>query len=344
MKPTKVLFSPLTIAMALLSQAQAQLYVAAGPGIEEYDITTGTAINANLVDAQATYGLVLSGNTLYGIDPNGGPVGEYNATTGETINANFIPAGSLIGGEGLAISGNSLFVPGPFIIGQYDATTGAAINPDFITGLPNDPAGITVSGNILYVANVGNGFVGKYDATSGAAINANFITGLAAPFGLAVSCNNLFVVNNASGVVGKYDATTGAAINPNFITGLSGPEGIAISGNKLFVAQFTSGIVGEYDATTGAAINANFIVGVSGATFLAIAPEAAPTINIQKAVYLTSTNLLIGSNYQVQASTDLVNWTNQGAVFTATTRCWQSTNYWNVANWNQLFFRLQQVP
>jgi hypothetical protein len=72
--------------------------------------------------------------------------------------------------------------------------------------------------------------------------------------------------------------------------------------------------------------------------------ESAPIVNIQKAVCLTANNLLNGSTYQVQASSDLVNWTNQGSVFTATTNFWQSTNYWNVSDWNQLFFRLQVVP
>ncbi len=72
--------------------------------------------------------------------------------------------------------------------------------------------------------------------------------------------------------------------------------------------------------------------------------ESAPIVNIQKAVYLTSNNLWAGSNYQVQASSDLINWTNQGSVFTATNSNWQSTNYWNVSDWNQLFFRLQLAP
>jgi hypothetical protein len=69
-----------------------------------------------------------------------------------------------------------------------------------------------------------------------------------------------------------------------------------------------------------------------------------PTLNIQKAVYLTSSNLWIGSNYQVQASSDLVNWTNQGSTFIATNSSWSSTQYWNVSDWNQLFFRLQSSP
>ena len=76
-------------------------------------------------------------------------------------------------------------------------------------------------------------------------------------------------------------------------------------------------------------------------------PESLPIINIQniqKAVYLTSSNLWTGSNYQIQASSDLINWTNQGSIFTATTNYWHSTNYWDVPNWSQLFFRLQLAP
>ena len=70
--------------------------------------------------------------------------------------------------------------------------------------------------------------------------------------------------------------------------------------------------------------------------------ESAPVVNIRKAVYVDSSNLLVGTNYQVQVTSDLINWTNFGAVFTATNSYWCSTNYWDVANWNQLFFRLQQ--
>ena len=68
--------------------------------------------------------------------------------------------------------------------------------------------------------------------------------------------------------------------------------------------------------------------------------ESAPIVSIQKAVYLTSQNLHAGTNYIVQASTDLINWTNQGSVFTATNSTWASTNYWPVADWNHLFLRL----
>jgi hypothetical protein len=70
--------------------------------------------------------------------------------------------------------------------------------------------------------------------------------------------------------------------------------------------------------------------------------ESQQGISLIKAVTLQDYSLTVGSNYQVQVSSDLNNWTNQGSVFTATSSYWQSTNYWQVANWNQLFFRILQ--
>ena len=63
-------------------------------------------------------------------------------------------------------------------------------------------------------------------------------------------------------------------------------------------------------------------------------------LNIRKAVYVDKGGLAVGLNYQLQVSSDLINWTNQGAPFTATNSYWRSTDYWDVDDWNQLFFRL----
>lgn len=72
--------------------------------------------------------------------------------------------------------------------------------------------------------------------------------------------------------------------------------------------------------------------------------EAPTYLNLKKAVYLDSFTMKIGTNYQVQVSGNLINWTNWGSSFTATNNYWATTNYWNVDDWNQLFFRLQVVP
>ncbi|HVU07023.1 MAG TPA: LamG-like jellyroll fold domain-containing protein [Verrucomicrobiae bacterium] len=71
--------------------------------------------------------------------------------------------------------------------------------------------------------------------------------------------------------------------------------------------------------------------------------ELQPQVGLVKAVIPSFSNLAIGANYQLQVSGDLNTWTNQGAVFTATNSSINYPQYFNVANWNQLFFRLQ-VP
>jgi hypothetical protein len=68
--------------------------------------------------------------------------------------------------------------------------------------------------------------------------------------------------------------------------------------------------------------------------------ESGPALSVVKAVTVQDYSLFVGSNYQLQVSSDLVNWTNQGPVFTATSSYFLSSNYWIVADWNQLFFRL----
>ena len=66
-----------------------------------------------------------------------------------------------------------------------------------------------------------------------------------------------------------------------------------------------------------------------------------PHIDIKKAVYLTLSGLNIGYYYQIQVSSDLNNWTNFSSPFFSTTNTMTVTNYWNVDDWNQLFFRLR---
>jgi hypothetical protein len=93
--------------------------------------------------------------TLYVTDPSRGSVGAYNATTGALINATLITGATLNSPTdiGLAISGNTLYLPKtPYTVATYNATTGAAINVNFAAG--NDhPVGLAISGNSLFVVN-----------------------------------------------------------------------------------------------------------------------------------------------------------------------------------------------
>ena len=72
--------------------------------------------------------------------------------------------------------------------------------------------------------------------------------------------------------------------------------------------------------------------------------ESGPRVNLIKAVKPSFSNLTLTTNYQLQVSADLSTWTNQGSAFTATNTSMVYPQYWDVDNWNQLFFRLQLAP
>jgi hypothetical protein len=72
--------------------------------------------------------------------------------------------------------------------------------------------------------------------------------------------------------------------------------------------------------------------------------ESPPAITLIKAVKPSLHNLTVGTNYQLQVSTDLNSWTNQGSVFTATNTAMVYPQYFDVENWGELFFRLQVGP
>jgi hypothetical protein len=133
-------------------------------------------------------------------------------------------------------------------------------------------------------------------------------------YGTTLSSNQLNATANVPGIF-AYTPTNGTVLNP---------------GTNTLTVVFTPIDTVDYSTVT------------DSVSLVVLTPQ--PIINIQKAVYLISTNMLTGLNYQVQASSDLINWTNQGCAFTATNSNWQSTNYWNVNDWNQLFFQLQVVP
>jgi hypothetical protein len=59
-----------------------------------------------------------------------------------------------------------------------------------------------------------------------------------------------------------------------------------------------------------------------------------------KAVKLSLSGLRVGTNYQLQVSGNLTTWTNEGAPFIATNSSMIYPQYWDVDNWDKLFFRV----
>lgn len=76
----------------------------------------------------------------------------------------------------------------------------------------------------------------------------------------------------------------------------------------------------------------------------AVSYKLGPIVDLIKAVKPSFSNLTLTTNYQLQVSSDLNNWTNQGSAFTATNTSMIYPQYWDVDNWSQLFFRLQVAP
>lgn len=73
--------------------------------------------------------------------------------------------------------------------------------------------------------------------------------------------------------------------------------------------------------------------------------ESAPVVSLTYAVKPTFSALAIGTNYQLQVSTSVTGtFTNFGSPFTATNNSMSYSQYFDVANWNQLFFRLTTSP
>jgi len=72
--------------------------------------------------------------------------------------------------------------------------------------------------------------------------------------------------------------------------------------------------------------------------------EWQPTVTIKKAIKPSFSNLYLGTNYQLQVSRDLINWTNQGSPFMPTNSLMDYPQYFDVDNWNSLFFRVQTSP
>jgi hypothetical protein len=68
--------------------------------------------------------------------------------------------------------------------------------------------------------------------------------------------------------------------------------------------------------------------------------EAAPQVTLVKAVKPSFSRLIVGGSYILQVSTDLVVWTNQGKIFTATGPTMDYPQYWDVDNSSTLYFRL----
>jgi hypothetical protein len=69
-----------------------------------------------------------------------------------------------------------------------------------------------------------------------------------------------------------------------------------------------------------------------------------PRVDLIKIVQPSFNNLLLGTNYKLQVPTDLNSWINQGAMCTATNTIMIYSQYSDVDNFGEPFFRVQVAP
>jgi hypothetical protein len=272
------ILTPLTFSicawLALAQAVDAQVYVAnyGADSIGAYALS-GAAIDPSLVTGiprnyGGPYQLATDGNTLFALTHQG--ISEYNFD-GSTVNSSLISLSNP--GNGMAISGNDIFVAtGPGTIGEF-TTSGATVTPSLISGL-DLITGMAISGNDLFVSQYQQGVISEY-TLSGALVNPAVISGLYYPTALAISGNDLFVVNfngaNASHI-GEY-SLSGATINPSLVGGLTGgPSGLGVAGNDLYVGNVYSGSVGEY-TLSGGTVDSSLITSLSNPEALLVVPE-----------------------------------------------------------------------
>jgi hypothetical protein len=147
-----------------------------------------------------------------------------------------------------------------------------------------------------------------------------------------------------------YSAAATATVVDGFLVAATITDGGCGYTNVPRVAMLGGGGNGA----TGTAIVSNGVVTGITITDAGIDYTSTPTIYIYsplgaqialiQAVVPSFSDLLIGSNYQLQVSENLNSWTNQGAAFTATNPMMIYPGFFAVTNTNQVFFRLEGAP
>ena len=186
---------------------------------------------------QAPFGLAVTATNLFIADFNSSNVLKYGLGGNQIASVwagLFNPYGLAVSPDGTILWVSETTGAGANTINGYSigTSTGAFGNGGVptitITSGLNQPHGLAVSGNTLYVANGGNGTISSFNATTGTS-NGVLVSGLTGPQGITVFGSSLFVTGS-DGTVKGFDASTGLALAGfTTITGLSSPYGIVVT-------------------------------------------------------------------------------------------------------------------
>ncbi len=166
----------------------------------------------------------------------------------------------------------------------------------------------------------------------------------------ASEVQQLYAIESAPPPCLPHPATATAVLDHGFVVDATINDGGCGYTNTPSVVIQGGGGTG---ATATAVVSNGVVVGIT-ITDAGIGYTSTPTLYIYspfgvqtgliKAVKPTFSDLLITTNYQLQVSTDLITWTNNGSPFTPTNRVMDYHQYFDVDNWNSLYFRLQTSP
>jgi hypothetical protein len=147
-----------------------------------------------------------------------------------------------------------------------------------------------------------------------------------------------------------HKATATAQLVNGFVVGVTITDpGCGYTNAPAVLIQGGGGTGATATAVVSNGVVVNIVVtdagsGYTSAPSIYIYSPLGLQINLKKAVKPTFSDLLMGTNYQLQLSGNLNTWTNHGAAFTATNSSMVYPQYWDVDDWGCLFFRLQSVP
>ena len=130
-----------------------------------------------------------------------------------------------------------------------------------------------------------------------------------------------------------YGLVTNAAFSAGWAVSLPAPNGDLLSTHRMGISLSNS-VARFY-------LDGVLLSSADVSKWIRSTSNTPQQIIFVKAFTLDYTNLVVGSNYTLQTSSDLTNWTNSGEPFTATNATYTSTNYQRIPNWNNLFFRLK---
>ena len=147
-----------------------------------------------------------------------------------------------------------------------------------------------------------------------------------------------------------HSATATAVLDHGFVVDATITDGgCGYTNTPSVVIQGGGGTGATATAVVSNGVVVNIVItdagiGYTSTPTIFISSPFGVQIALIKAVKPAFNNLTLTTNYQLQVSGDLNTWTNQGSPFKATSTSMIYPQYWDVDNWNSLFFRLQVAP